>query len=81
MAKTTEKKNASRVKIESSISVSSKIVCEDEACIGKAVDGRYKQTDQKERQDKDKEKKRRTGTSMSIAGEDACSDDACIGKT
>jgi hypothetical protein len=81
MGKTVEKKKVDRKTNQSSISVASKIVCEDEDCIGKAVDGRYKQTGQEERQNKNQGKKPRPGTSMSIAGEDACSDDACIGKT
>jgi hypothetical protein len=80
MAKTIEKKKVVRSKTHSSISVSNKIVCEDEACIGKAVDGRYTQTEQEERRNKNKGEKKRPSTSMSIAGEDACSDDACIGR-
>ena len=81
MIKTTEKKKVRRLNTQSSISVSSKIVCEDKACIGEVVGGQYKQTDQAERQNKDEGRKSRAGTSMSIGGEDACVNDACIGKT
>jgi hypothetical protein len=80
MAKKSEKKKTNHPKTHSSISVSKKFVCEDEACIGKVVGNRNEQIDQAERQDKDRGKARKPGTSMSIGGKDACADDSCIGK-
>jgi hypothetical protein len=69
-----------RSRTHSSISVSNKIVCEDEACIGKVVGDRNEQIDQAEQQDKDRGKARKSGTSMLIGGKDACTDESCIGK-
>jgi hypothetical protein len=80
MTKKTEKKKADRPKTHSSISVSNKIVCEDEACIGKGVDQRDAPNGRAARQDTSRGKLQRPGTSMSIGGEDACSDESCIGK-
>lgn len=80
MAKRTKKKKTNRPKTHSSISVSNKIVCEDEACIGKVVGNRNALTGQAERHDKEKGKARKPGTSMSIGGKNACADDSCIGK-
>lgn len=62
----------------SSISVSNKEVCEDEACIGKDV----KPTTEApaEATQPDKSGKKSSGTSMSVGGKEACSEDACIGK-
>ena len=62
----------------SSISVSNKKVCEDEACIGKEVNattGKPGKTTPL-----DKSSKTPSGTSISVGGEEACSEDACIGK-
>jgi hypothetical protein len=62
----------------SSISVSNKEVCEDEACIGKAVNPT---TDKPaEASQPDKNVKKPSGTSMSVGGKEACAEDACIGK-
>jgi hypothetical protein len=62
----------------SSISVSDKEVCEDEACIGKTVNPI---TDMPaESSQPDKSGKKPSGTSMSVGGKEACSEDACIGK-
>ena len=80
MAKKTEKKKANSPKTHSSISVSNKIVCEDEAYIGKAIGNRDALTGQAERQDKDRGKLGQPGTSISIGGKDACIGESCIGK-
>ena len=62
----------------SSISVSNKEVCEDEACIGKTV---KPTTDTPaEASQPDTRGKKSSGTSMSVGGKEACSEDACIGK-
>lgn len=62
----------------SSISVSNKEVCEDEACIGKTVNPL---TDAPaEPKQPDKSGKKPSGTSMSVGGKEACAEDACIGK-
>ena len=62
----------------SSISVSNKEVCEDEACIGKTVNPT---TDKPaEASQMDKSEKKPSGTSMSVGGKEACAEDACIGK-
>ncbi len=62
----------------SSISVSNKKVCEDEACIGKEVNA----TTEKPAEPKqlDESSKKPSGTSISVSGKEACSEDACIGK-
>ena len=80
MTNKSENKKADRPKTHSSISVSNKIVCKDEECIGKAISKRNALTGQAERQDKNKGKVRQPGTSMSISGKDACTDESCIGK-
>ena len=80
MAKVIEKKKVDRPKTHSSISVSNKIVCEDEACIGKVVGNRSALNGQAERLDKEKKSARDPGTSMSVGGKNACVDDSCIGK-
>jgi hypothetical protein len=62
----------------SSISVSNKEVCEDEACIGKDVQPTTVTT--AEVPQPDKSGKKTSGTSISVGGKEACSEDACIGK-
>ena len=62
----------------SSISVSNKEVCEDEACIGKSVNPTT--ATPAEAAQPGKSGKNPSGTSMSVSGKDACSEDACIGK-
>lgn len=62
----------------SSISVSNKKVCEDEACIGKDVNPTS--VTPAEAAAPDKSDKKASGTSMSVGGKEACSEDACIGK-
>lgn len=62
----------------SSIAVSRKIVCEDEACIGKEANS--KDSSSTDRAKVDKPSGKSSGTSMSIGGKEACSNDACIGK-
>jgi hypothetical protein len=62
----------------SSISVSNKKVCEDEACIGKAVNPTTDTPAEATQQDKSGKKP--SGTSMSVGGKEACAEDACIGK-
>jgi len=62
----------------SSISVSNKEVCKDEACIGKDVQPTADtpaEPSQPEKLDK-----KSSGTSMSVGGKEACAEDACIGK-
>jgi hypothetical protein len=62
----------------SSISVSNREVCEDEACIGKTVNPI---TDRPaEASQPDTRGNKSSGTSMSVGGKEACSEDACIGK-
>ena len=62
----------------SSISVSNKKVCEDEACVGK--DAKPTTATAAEATPPDKSGKRPSGTSMSVSGKEACAEDACIGK-
>lgn len=62
----------------SSISISNKEVCEDEACIGKAVQPTTETP--AEAKQPDKSGKKTSGTSISVGGKEACSEDACIGK-
>lgn len=73
----TEKEKS--VKFRSSIAVSSEIVCEDEACIGKSV-----KTPTPLAQESDKVSEKQTkqpGTAMSFSGKEGCTDEACVGKT
>ena len=62
----------------SSISVSGKQVCEDDACIGK--DATPQAVSPEDAAHLDEKRKKTPGTSMSVEGKEACSDDACIGK-
>ena len=62
----------------SSISVSNKEVCEDEACIGKDVQPTAETP--AEAAQPVKSGKKPSGTRMSVGGKEACSEDACIGK-
>jgi len=62
----------------SSITVSDRVVCEDEACIGKVADPQTKPSATTEPQ-VEKRRKRQV-TTMSVGGKKACTDDACIGK-
>lgn len=62
----------------SSITVSDKVVCEDEACIGKVAGPQTKQAQLTESQ-AEKRRKRQV-TTISVGGKKACTDDACIGK-
>ena len=62
----------------SSISVSNKEVCEDEACIGKDVQPTT--VTPAEATPADKSGKKSSETSMSVGGNEACAEDACIGK-
>lgn len=67
--------NAISRTFRSSISVSNKKVCDDEACIGKDVNPPTVPS-----APLDEKKKKSPGTSMAVGGKQACSDDACIGK-
>ena len=70
--------NANSRNFRSSISVSNKKVCEDEACIGKEVNPAADTP--AEATQPDKSSKKPSGTSISVSGKEACSEDACIGK-
>jgi hypothetical protein len=78
MNKTSQKKEANHQTPHSSITVSDKIVCEDDACIGKVAGPQSKPTVERDRQDK--KRRKRQGTSMSVRGKSVCADDSCIGK-
>jgi hypothetical protein len=67
-----------RSKARSSLGISQKIVCEDEACIGKVVDSASSAPG--ETGSEDKKANKSNSSSMSIGGSDICSEDACIGK-
>lgn len=67
-----------RSKTRSSMGISQKIVCEDEACIGKVVNSASPAPG--ETGSEEKKSKKSTGSSMSIGGSEICSEDACIGK-
>lgn len=64
--------------LRSSISVSNKEVCRDEACIGKDVQPAV-DTPAVPSQPETRDRKS-SGTSISVGGKEACSEDACIGK-
>jgi ribosomal protein L4 len=64
---------------QSSISVSSRTVCEDEACIGKTVIGESASA-QKPAEISEK-RGEESGSSMSFGGKQGCTDEACIGKS
>ena len=61
---------------KSSMSVSDKVVCEGEACIG-SVDASVAPS---QMEAKRQGKKQSGASSMAVGGEEICSDDACIGK-
>ena len=62
----------------SSISVAGRIVCEDEACIGK-TDGTAAAPPEPSAEPLEKPKPAATG-SISVSGKPACTDEGCIGK-
>ncbi|WP_319522005.1 hypothetical protein [uncultured Desulfosarcina sp.] len=62
----------------SSITVSDRVVCEDEACIGKVAGPQTKLSAIAEPQ-AEKRRKRQV-TTLSVGGKKTCTDDACIGK-
>jgi hypothetical protein len=78
MNRTPPNKKARRQNSHSSITVSDRVVCEDEACIGKAANPQTKPAVTTEPQAEKKGK--RQVTTMSVGGKKACTDDACIGK-
>ena len=65
--------------VRSSIAVSSEVVCEDEACIGKVVNvpspAAHKAHTVSAKQTK------QADTAMSFGGKEGCADEACIGKS
>lgn len=65
------------VKTQSSISVSSRTVCEDEACIGKTVNGELASA--QEPAEASEKRKEKSGSTMSFGGKQGCTDEACIG--
>jgi hypothetical protein len=67
------------VKTQSSITVSSKTVCEDEACIGKIVNGESAAV--QEPVEASENRKKQSGSAMSFGGKQGCTDEACIGKS
>ena len=67
------------VKTQSSISVSSQTVCEDEACIGKIVNG--ESTLSQEPVEASEKRKKQSDSAMSFGGKQGCTDEACIGKS
>lgn len=67
------------LKIRSSIAVSSEIVCEDEACIGKIV--KVPSPLAHEPDNVSEKQPKQSGTAMSIGGKEGCTDEACIGKS
>lgn len=70
MNKTSLNKEPNNQTPHSSITVSDKIVCEDDACIGKVAGPHSELSAEIKRQ----------STSMSVRGRRVCTDDACIGK-
>jgi hypothetical protein len=67
------------VKTQSSISVSSQTVCEDDACIGKIVNG--ESASAQEPVKASEKRKKESGSTMSFGGKQGCTDEACIGKS
>ena len=67
------------VKTQSSISVSSQTVCEDEACIGKVVNGEPAAA--QEAVEASEKRNKQSGSAMSFGGKQGCTDEACIGKS
>ena len=67
------------VKTESSITVSSQTVCEDEACIGKIVNGESASAQVPVRPSGTR--RIQSDSAMSFGGKQGCTDEACIGKS
>jgi len=78
MNKTPKNAKANSRNFRSSMSVSNKEVCEDEACIGKDVNPAADTP--AETKQPDKSGRKPSGTSISVGGKEACAEDACIGK-
>lgn len=77
----TEKTHAANIdpsKTKSSMSLSQKIICEGDACIGK--DAILESVSRPETMKKESRPQKSPGTRMTIGGEVICSDDSCIGK-
>ena len=70
-------KKQTNVKTQSSISVSSHTVCEDEACIGKIVNGESASAQGPVKASE--KRKKGTGSTMSFGGKQGCTDEGCIG--
>jgi hypothetical protein len=65
--------------IRSSIAVSSEVVCEDEACIGKVVN--VPSPVAHEAHTVSAKQSKQSDTAMSFGGKEGCTDEACIGKS
>ncbi|MBC2711665.1 MAG: hypothetical protein HGJ94_11970 [Desulfosarcina sp.] len=66
-------------KPRSSITISSEIVCEDEACIGKIVKAPSPSAHEPHKASEKRTEK--SGSAMSFGGKQGCTDEACIGKS
>ena len=76
--KKTPSEAATRHRCKSSMSVSQKVICEDDACIGKRVDTPPAPPARAALSTSDS--KRPASGSITVSGKPACEDEACIGK-
>ena len=79
MNKKTIVEKRKNVKTQSSITVSSQTVCENEACIGKIVNG--ESAPAQEQVEASEKPKKQSSSAMSFGGKQGCTDEACIGKS
>ena len=76
MTKQNKKEKTDGSQTRSSMSISMKIVCEGDECIGNVA----KAADSPPTGTGGNDKKKSNGSSMSIGGKEICTDDGCIGK-
>jgi hypothetical protein len=76
MTESNQKNETDPSKTTSSMNISTKVICEGEACIGEAAAAANAMPPETGT----KEDGSATGSSMGISGEEVCSGEACIGK-
>lgn len=75
-----KKEKAKRKTTESSMSIASKPICQEEACIGKVTFTNREEASEHSR-NWEENRKHTARSSMKFGKKDACWDEECIGKT
>ena len=80
MEKQSKQSKRSHPPTRSSMSISSEVICEDDACIGKVADPRKEPLEDSGPQHEKGSRPQPSGTRIAVGGQDVCTEDACIGK-